>query len=343
MTKTLLKSNRLIHGKIRYLNEFLGLFRESLKHSTSLTLVQDKLQTIKKNDIVLFSTMKNESHRLPFFLDFYRAMGVNHFIFVDNDSNDGFSEVIENCADVTAYHTKESYKDSNFGMHWINYLLNKHGVDKWCFTCDPDEFFVYPYDDSRNLRDLTEYLDSIRQRSFFTIMVDMYSNKPISETNYTNNQDPLEICPYFDGVGYSKQYSSNYKNLYVQGGVRQRVFACSKPESAPALNKVPLIKWKFGYAYVSSMHMAIPRHLNRCVDTHKVSGALLHYKFIAQLQEKVSCELEAKQHYNDSAEYKQYGAVIEKEEELYDSQVSMQFKDWKPLPRLGLINRGEWK
>ena len=33
--------------------------------------------------------MRNEKIRLPFFLRYYRNLGVNHFLIVDNDSTDG--------------------------------------------------------------------------------------------------------------------------------------------------------------------------------------------------------------------------------------------------------------
>jgi len=330
-------------GKLIFYKTFFKFYSKSVKHSFELRLVQDNLHAINDKDIVLFSTMKNETHRLEYFIDYYRNMGVKHFIMVDNDSNDGMMALVSEYSDVTVYHTKGSYKDSNFGMHWLNYLLNKHGIGKWCFTCDPDEFFVFAHDDSRDLIDLTQYLDSIEQKSLFTVMVDMYGKGSIEESNYLSGQNPVKACPYFDGFGYSKQFNSHQSNLFVQGGVRRRVFAKDKPENAPALNKVPLIKWQFGYAYTSSMHMAIPNYLNKNVNDHQETGALLHFKFIAQLQDKVAVELEAKQHYNDSAEYKQYGAVIQDEQILFDPSVSVKFENWKTLADIGLINKGEWR
>ena len=44
---------------------------------------------IKPDDILVFSTLRNERRRLPFFLKYYRDLGVKHFIIVDNNSNDG--------------------------------------------------------------------------------------------------------------------------------------------------------------------------------------------------------------------------------------------------------------
>jgi len=306
-----------------------------------LSLVKTGSQ-IQPSEIILFSTMKNEGHRLEYFLKYYRALGVSHFVIVDNDSDDSTVEYLSTQADVTLYHTKASYKDSNFGMHWLNFLLSKYGEGHWCLTCDPDEFIVYPHIETRDLIDLTQYMDSIKQESFFTTMLDMYSDKPVSQTRYQPGSDPLEVCKYFDGYGYSKSYNHDITNLFVQGGVRKRIFSRNSPASSPALNKVPLVKWKKGYTYISSMHMILPKRLNRCIDERMVTGALLHFKFISQLDDKVKEEMVAKQHYNDSAEYKQYGDVINAQGVLFNSNVSIPFTGWQDLARRGLLNIGGW-
>lgn len=328
--------------KYSWLAELFPFFYKAVKKSKELLLKHDNRSAINDNDILLFATMKNEGHRLEFFLEYYRKLGINHFIIVDNASTDNTAGFLSQQPDVTYYYTEGSYKGSNFGMHWLNYLLFKYGRGHWCFTCDPDEFFIYPHMESRDLRDLTQYMESIKQDSFFTIMLDMYSDKAVADTFYEQGSDPLTVCQYFDGYGYSKQYNENYRNLYVQGGVRRRVFSKDKPDHAPALNKVPLVKWKWNYAYISSMHMMLPRRLNRCIDDRMVTGALLHFKFISQLDDKVKQEMVAKQHYNDSAEYKQYGAVIDKKDILYNQSVSIPFTGWKDLAKRGLINIGGW-
>ncbi|SJK83792.1 uncharacterized protein HELO_2397H [Halomonas elongata DSM 2581] len=331
-----------IRHKYRWGAELYPFFRSAFHYGRRMSLEQDNTSSIQKGEILLFSTMKNEGHRLEFFLDYYRKMGVSHFFLVDNNSDDDTAEILSRHSDVTRFLAKDGYKETNFGMHWLNYLLFKYGRGHWCMTCDPDEFLVYPHCNTRDLKDLTSYLESIRQDSFFTVMIDMYGEGPVSETWYEPGSDPLGACPYFDQSGYSKQYNHDMRNLFVQGGVRRRVFAKEAPASAPALNKVPLVKWKWNYAYVSSMHMALPRRLNQCIDERKVTGGILHFKFISQLNDKVKQEMVAKQHYNDSAEYKQYGRVIDNRDLLFHPQVSTRYESWETLEHLGLINKGEW-
>ena len=170
----------------------------------------------------------------------------------------------------------------------------------------------------------------------------MYSDKELNETLYTAGQNPLECCPYYDGIGYSKQHNKTYDNLFVQGGVRRRVFSFKEPATAPALNKVPLVKWKLGYFYISSMHMLLQHHLNRSFEPHHTTGVLLHFKFISQLSAKVEQELNEKQHYNDSVEYKQYHTVIKQGDVLYDERISVTYTGWLDLAKRGLINLGDW-
>ena len=328
--------------KISWLKEISSFHAKALRHGMDLSLIQNNLNNVKSKDIILFSVMKNEAHRLSYFIDYYRKLGVNHFILVDNGSTDHFNDIVSDQKDITTFYTTSSYKDSNFGMYWANYLLLRYGRGHWCMTCDPDEFLVYPHMEDRDLRDLSEYLDSIDVKSFFTVMMDMYSDKAVEDSCYIEGTDPIETCPYFDATGYSKTYDYNFKNLYIQGGVRRRVFYADEPSKAPALNKVPFIKWESHYAYVSSMHMAIPRKLNQAVAKSKTSGALLHYKFIAQLSDKVKEEQAAQQHWDNSSEYQKYGAAIESKTMLYEQSVSKKFVNWHTLAQLGLINKGEW-
>jgi len=333
---------KYIKQKKSWLTEIASLHGKALLHGRALQIKQNNIKNIKPDDIILFAVMKNEAHRLKYFIDYYRKLGVGHFIFVDNGSTDHFNEVVSEQNDITSFYTDASYKDSNFGMYWANYLLLKYGCGHWCLTCDPDEFLTYPYMESRDLIDLTQYLSSVNESSFFTTMVDMYSKDAVENSHYAEGSDPLLVCPYFDAIGYSKKYNKYYRNTFIQGGVRQRIFYPDFPEKAPALNKVPLVKWESHFAYVSSMHMAVPRRLNQTCNIQKTTGALLHYKFISQLSEKILEEEIAQQHYDNSSEYKKYNAAINNKTILYDPSVSVRFHDWKTLARLGLINKGEW-
>lgn len=332
----------------RYLDKFkivvmlAKLHLHAWKHARYLDIQQNNVTNITNNDLILFSVMKDEAHRLPFFIDYYRRLGVDHFILVDNASSDHFNDVVSEQKDITTFYTDASYKASKYGMHWLNYLLRKYGSGHWCMTCDPDEFIIFTDMEHRDLIDLTNYLISTSEESFFTCMIDMYGNRPVNQCHYTEGSNPLDTCPYFDKAGYVKTYMSDLSNIWMQGGVRRRLFFRDQPSSSPSINKIPLVRWKTHFAYVESMHMAIPRRLNECVAPNKTTGALLHFKFISQLSSKVKAELKARQHFNYSSEYKQYDKAIRQNSQLFNSTVSEKYEGWRTLAKLGLINKGEW-
>ena len=71
--------------------------------------------------------MRNEIIRLPYFLEYYRKLGVAHFLIVDNDSDDGTGEYLADQPDVSLWHTTHSYKLSRFGVDWLTWLQIKIG------------------------------------------------------------------------------------------------------------------------------------------------------------------------------------------------------------------------
>jgi hypothetical protein len=112
------------------------------------------------------------------------------------------------------------------------------------------------------LRALTDWLDANETRSFGAMLLDMYPKGPILDQTYRSGQDPLEIASWFDPGNYTFEPNDRFRNLWIQGGPRARVFFAKTPRRAPALNKIPLVKWKRGYTYISSTHMLLPRGLN---------------------------------------------------------------------------------
>jgi hypothetical protein len=309
-----------------------------------LKAVVDRTHLIKPESLLLFSTLRNEKLRLPYFLRYYRELGINHFIIVDNDSNDQSREYLSAQPDVSLWTTKKSYKRARFGVDWMNWLLRKYGHNHWCLSVDPDEFFVYPFSDTRPLRALTDWLDASSIKSFSAMLLDMYPKGPFDAQPYVEGQDPLEIAHYFDSGNYMIARNRRYGNLWIQGGPRSRKFFTDLPERAPALNKIPLVKWHRDYTYVSSTHMLLPRGLNLVYDEwggEKASGCLLHAKFLNTFGAKADEELMRNQHYANSHEYRAYRAGISKEPDLW-CKWSEKYINWRQLEILGLMSKGNW-
>jgi hypothetical protein len=64
----------------------------------------------------------------------------------------------------------------------------------------------------------------------------------------------------------------------------------------------------------------------------------MHTKFLSTFSSKAQEELERKEHYAASREYKEYATTSE---EMW-TRFSTRYKDWKQLEDLGLMSRGSW-
>lgn len=316
----------------------------ALRKRRELTVVSDRTSLIRRGHVLVFSTFRNEDVRLPYFLRYYRDMGVDHFLMVDNGSDDGGREYLAGQPDVSLWTTEASYKRARFGVDWLNGLQSRYGHGHWCLVVDPDELLVYPFCDTRPLQALTDWLDASSIKAFGAMLLDMYPKGPIEEAVYRRDDDPLSVASWFDAGNYMISRNGRFGNLWIQGGPRARVFFRDRPDRAPALNKIPLVKWQRHYAYDSSTHNLLPRGLNRVYDEfggEKASGVLLHTKFLNSFTSKAEEELKRRQHYAGSHEYRAYAATLKDNPDLW-CRWSEKYINWRQLEVLGLMSKGNW-
>lgn len=209
---------------------------------------------------------------------------------------------------------------------------------------DPDEFLVYPFYDTRPIPALTDWLDASSVKSFGAMLLDMYPKGPIDAQTYQDGENPFNIACWFDSGNYTIQRNWDYGNLWIQGGPRARSFFTENPKRAPALNKIPLVKWSKSYTFASSTHMLLPRGLNLVYDEwggEKTSGVLMHAKFIDTFGDKASEELKRRQHYANSHEYLAYHERLAEHPDLW-TKWSERYINWRQLEILGLMSKGNW-
>jgi len=294
--------------------------------------------------IYAFCVLRNESLRLPHFLDYYRNLGVEHFFIVDNGSADGSTAYLAAQEDVSLWYTEASYRAAHFGVDWLNHLLSRFGHENWCLTVDCDELLVYPHADTRGLRALTDWLDTSSLRSMPAMLLDMYPEGTLESQSYAAGQDPLSVLTHYDAANYVFHRDAQHRHLWIQGGPRLRLNFADQPRLAPALNKIPLVRWRWGYVYISSTHLMLPRVMNITYDEHGgelVSGALLHTKFLPDILTRAQEETDRGQHYDGGREYQAYGETLVAQTLLYSSE-SSRYVGWAKLEDDGLISSGGW-
>lgn len=175
-------------------------------------------------------------------------------------------------------------------------------------------------------------------------MLDFYPKGPVTGQTYVPGQDPTEVLTHFDPESYRARTHAVFGNLWIQGGVRDRVFFADDPGRAPSLNKTPLVKWNRRYVYVTSTHQMLPWKINNVFETGdgaKVSGVLLHTKFLPNIAEKSQEERVRGQHFENSALYADYYATLIQGPDFWHPG-SVRYEGPPQFEELGLMTRGHW-
>lgn len=292
--------------------------------------------SFEPGEIILFSCVRNESTRLPYFFQYYRALGVDRFVFVDNASHDGTLEILLAQPLTHVFFTADSYAQTRCGMDWLNQLLHRYGVGRWVVVVDADELLVYPHSEQIGVHALTRYLDRRKEQAMMTFLLDMYGSGPIRSIAYQPGQPFLDCCPYFDGDTYQFPATGPFENVPIRGGARKRLFfqregLRGKP---PVLRKIPLVRWREEFRFEASTHRL------QSVRMADVSGALLHFKLFSDLSTQVQQEIRRQEHWDDAAQYEAYGLTLEADPQLNPMyEGTMRYRNSLHLVELGFLNR----
>lgn len=319
------------------------LLWRSFRARHQLTSVIDRTGSIVRGDVLVFATLRDEVLRLPGFLRHYRALGVAHFLIVDNGSSDGSLDLLRDQQDVSLWQTGDSYRAARFGLDWLGWLLMRYGAGHWCLTVDADELLIYPDWDRRPLPELTARLDALGQPALGALMLEPYPKGPLGTQTYSPDQPPTEVLEWVDPAPYRAQRQAPMQNLWVQGGVRERVFFADRPQRSPTLNKLPLVKWQRRYAYVNSTHAMLPPPMNLAYDgpgDPRPCGVLLHTKFLPSIVARSETERGRAQHFTHPNTFGDYYDQIAAQPDLWHPG-SVQIQSWQQLADLGLMSKAQ--
>ena len=78
-----------------------------------------------------FMVIRDEALRLPYVLDYHRALGVARFFVIDNVSSDGSLEYLLEQPDCHIYSAAGSFAAAQCGILWVNQLVAAHGGGHW--------------------------------------------------------------------------------------------------------------------------------------------------------------------------------------------------------------------
>ena len=310
-------------------------------------------------EILAFSKCRNEMLRIPAFLEHYRALGVDRFFIVDNDSSDGTADYLADQADVRAFRTAGRFSEARGGTTWLNALLAEFGVGSWCVTVDIDELLVYPGSDAASLHTLTRYLDQNGAEALACLLLDLYPDVPLRQSTVGPTNDPMSMALHFDPRPYTKTPVDACPDVLIRGGARERVFypefrrrsvAAKVYDAArhrlrqrprptpPCLTKVPLVRWDQPSRYLHCNHWVSRKVVAR------ETGVLLHTKLLGDFHRRAVEEASRGEYYDGASEYRRYAEALRRNPDLtFMHDESVRFEGPAQLVRIGLMQEtSEW-
>ena len=271
----------------------------------------DRTAAITPGDVLCFVCLRNEAPRLPHFLAHHRALGVRHFLIVDNASTDGTADLLRDQPDVSLWQTGGQLQGRRFGMDWLTWLMLRHGHGPLV----PDAGCRRNSSSTPTGRPAPARPDQLAgpagpRQSFGALTVDMYPARPGLAGGSHARRGPAEAPAWFDAGQLPGPGPAPDAQPLGPGRRRGRGPSLPPtPRRAPTLNKTPLVRWHWRYAYVNSTHALLPPRLNRVYDTdggELTSGVLLHTKFLTGITDRSAEEKARGEHFGDAAQYAAY-------------------------------------
>lgn len=299
---------------------------------SNLTKVSGRDIDVGLGGVKVIFCVRNEKFRLSYFLQYYRGLGVSEFFAVDNNSTDDTQSYLLAQEDVHVFHTTSSYKESNAGRDWTTELADRFCLGKWCLTLDVDEFLLFPDCENVDINLLTSYLDRWRYQGVFSIFLDFYSKKPLSQVDYKEGSSTFDLCDHFDSASsYATFETDNFPFFQIKGGIRQRTFwSAENPRSGPSMRKIVLVKWSENFSYLHSTHSCTP------IALADISGVIAHFKFMSHFKEFSADEVRRNDRVQNSGDWKVYAEKLGEEDVVfYDPKYSVKFRGSKSLEQDG--------
>ena len=284
---------------------------------------------VGQDDLIAICVEKNDLIRLKRFIEYHRKLGIDKFVILDNDSNDGTLEYLKKQRDVVIMTTKTKYT-SERRMAWINRIFAHYGYDRWYFVADSDELLAYEDCERKSIKELIKVYKRdgvVRGRA---LLLDMYA-----KADYYKNGDTgkfYEKCVFFDKDTYYKHNDRRFDSY--MGGPRERVFGF-----APCVTKYPLVYFRRKDIYLYS-HFLYP-YKDNFGDGCRL--ALKHYKFLPGEKKKIERAVKERNYYNNSKQYKHYLEVMNNGGIDFWCDGTCKYDRSSALSKIDIMNKVGWE
>jgi hypothetical protein len=265
-----------------------GLRRRIRYHATRRTLRRasrvrsgPRAVDLASDECCAVVLQKNGAYFLPELLAHHRAIGVRHFLVIDNGSTDRSLALLGDQPDVTVVENLLPVGEYEVLMRSL--LPREHVRGGWFLVVDSDEMFDPPPGCSGQIAPLLRYLESEGHTALLAHALDMFSDAPAAETagwSYREALQRLTLCslggleriayhdPAFALHFYLKDNPTEGPQHFWRGGMRREVFG-----ETPLLTRHNLIR--------NAPGVAPPGHVHALsgVRVSDITASFRHYKF----------------------------------------------------------------
>ena len=314
-----------------------------------MKLIQNFKTEIKDNSIVCVCVFRDEEIMIDHFVTHYIKLGITHFIFIDNNSIDNSVNKLKkysNTTNIKIYTTSDSYAKNEYGLTWVNSVLNSELKNRWVLVVDIDEILYLRNGES--LHQIKENLIRNNSNILPTLLLDFYP-KSLNESIYTSGDNFLSHSNLYDRFSEKQSvvYVGNTGEVVVKGGMRNRVY--TDFEEPVCITKKSFFFYDFyeHYELQVGMHWILPKDFkpitSKCWDKYPNwrkcytdlryywnMSILGHFKYVKpNISEFFKRRVERNQDWGESTEYKIY---LENEcVSFYDDTYSRRYTDIEDL------------
>jgi hypothetical protein len=268
----------------------------------------------RDDELIVVCLVRDGRPWIEAFIEHYFSLGARHIVFLDNGSSDATVPVAAGHDNVTVLRSTLPF--DRYELLLRQYLIGRFGKGRWSLCVDVDELFDYPYSDVIGLDSLLGYLHGKSYTAVAAQMLDMFPEDPLTGPDGEPEGAFRERHTLYDLSALKRkdvEQHSGRNNLFgrgdvevLAGGIRETVFGVM-----PRLTKFPLV---FSDGAVKPVEES-PHHIDnaRIAD---FSCVLLHYKYVGNFHEHAAQAVREENHWNGSAQYKQYLEVLRKNPRL---------------------------
>lgn len=277
----------------------------------------------------LCAIVHDETFLLPAFLAHYRALGVEHFVLLDDASTDGTRALLAEQPDCTVLRSDVRYFEMVEGRRavyaWRTELMQRYGMGRWALLVDADEFLVPP--PGLTLPDLAASLERRGSASAWAVMLECYPRDLAALAQMAERPFSLDDEWYLDARPHLRVTPGAKRPRRLHGGAISRWVGTHRVVGpAHKWHKALAIKLGLGALVTRSAFTKVP--LMRWSPAHRHKGAhgvvpppavddvlpMLHFKFTADLPRKIAYALESRGYHADSRYYVMLQRMLERME-----------------------------